>query len=102
MCDESQASFAALTRRGEREATMADPRQSTTPTPGHKASPPRLALRPKDAAKALGIGERKLWEITADRTSGIPHVRFGRAVVYPVDELRRWLAAQSERKGGNR
>ncbi len=65
-------------------------------------SSPRLALRPKDAARALGIGERKLWSITADQTSGIPHVRFGRVVVYPVDELRRWLAAQSERKGGNR
>jgi len=62
----------------------------------------RLALRPKDAAKALGIGARKLWEITADRTSGIPHVRFGKAVVYPVAELRAWLAnrIKSAGKGG--
>jgi excisionase family DNA binding protein len=51
----------------------------------------RLALRPVEAAEALGICERKLWEITADRTSGIPHVRFGRAVLYPVAELERWL-----------
>lgn len=58
----------------------------------------RLALRPKEAARALGIGERKLWEITADQTSGIPHVRFGKAVLYPVDELRRWLAEKT--KGG--
>ena len=57
---------------------------------------PMLALRPKDAARALGIGERKLWEITADRTSGIPHVRFGKAVLYPVRELQDWLARQSE------
>ncbi len=55
---------------------------------------PVLALRPKDAARALGIGERKLWEITADRTSGIPHVRVGRAVLYPVRELEEWLARQ--------
>ena len=57
---------------------------------------PMLALRPKDAARALGIGERKLWEITADRTSGIPHVRFGKAVLYPIRELQDWLARQSE------
>ncbi len=57
---------------------------------------PRLALRPKDAAKALGIGERKLWEITADRTSGIPHVRLGKAILYPVRELRDWLAEKAQ------
>ncbi len=61
---------------------------------------PRLSLRPKEAAKALGIGERKLWEITADQTSGIPHVRFGKAIVYPIDELRRWLVDQATK--GNR
>ena len=59
---------------------------------------PILALRPREAAKALGIGARKLWEITADRTSGIPHVRFGKAVLYPVDDLRTWLAERA--KGG--
>ncbi len=55
----------------------------------------RLALRPREAAVALGVSERKLWEITSDRTSGIPHTRFGKAVVYPVDELRRWLAERA-------
>ncbi len=59
-----------------------------------KRDTPTLALRPKDAARALGIGERKLWELTADRTSGIPHVRFGKAVLYPVRELEEWLARQ--------
>ncbi len=62
---------------------------------------PMLALRPKDAARALGIGERKLWEITADRTSGIPHVRFGKAVLYTVRELSDWLA-QRAAKGATR
>ena len=56
---------------------------------------PKLALRPKEAAKAIGLGERKLWEITADKTSGIPHARFGKAIVYPIDELRRWLAERA-------
>ena len=63
---------------------------------------PCLALRPREAAKALGIGERKLWEITADTTSGIPHARFGKAVVYPVRELREWLARQVGQSGGGR
>ena len=70
-----------------------------TPTPQANSSPPCLALRPKDAAKALGIGDRKLWEITADRTSGIPHVRFGRSVLYPVRELQEWLAQRAAQGG---
>ena len=60
---------------------------------------PHLALRPREAAKALGIGPRKLWEITADTTSGIPHCRFGKCIVYPVRELADWLAERAA-KGG--
>ena len=56
---------------------------------------PCLALRPKDAAKALGIGVRMHLQITADRTTGIPHMRFGRAVVNPVRELQDWLSEQA-------
>ncbi len=54
----------------------------------------RLALRPKDAARALGIGERLLWSKT--NTGEIPCVRIGRAVVYPVELLRVYLARQSQ------
>ena len=61
---------------------------------------PVLALRPKDAARALGIGQRKLWEITADRTSGIPHVRCGRSILYPVRELKDWLADRAGKGAG--
>lgn len=68
---------------------------SPPPSPDRSSAPPRLALRPKEAAQALGIGERKLWEITADQTSGIPHARFGKCVVYPVRELENWLAQQA-------
>lgn len=60
---------------------------------------PRLALRPKEACVALSIGPRLLWSMT--NRGEIPHVRLGRAVVYPVDELRRWLAEQAS-KGGRR
>jgi hypothetical protein len=63
----------------------------TTPTP--------LALRPKDAAKALGIGQRKLWELTHPR-GPIPCVRVGCCVLYPYHLLQAWLAEQAT-KGGD-
>ena len=51
-----------------------------------------LALRPRDAAKALAISPRKLWAMTA--SGEIPHIRLGRCVRYPIDDLRAWIAAQ--------
>jgi excisionase family DNA binding protein len=59
-----------------------------------------LALRPKDAAGMLGIGARLLWSMT--NRGEVPHVRLGRAVLYPVAELERWLAEQTRPKGGRR
>ncbi len=59
--------------------------------PNSKEKNTTLAMRPKEAAKALGISPRKLWEITADKTSGIPHTKLGRCVVYPVKALDRWV-----------
>jgi predicted DNA-binding transcriptional regulator AlpA len=53
---------------------------------------PRLALRPKEAARALGIGERLLWSLTNQGL--IPHLRLGKAVVYPIASLERFLAEQ--------
>ena len=81
-------------------------RTPTPPTPAKQAhnvknpdGVPRLALRPAECARALGIGERKLWEITADKNSGIPVIKLGRAVVYPVASLETWLADQAQNKG---
>ena len=54
---------------------------------------PCLALRPREAAKALGISERLLWEHT--ERGEIPHIRLGRAVLYSVDSLRDWLKRQT-------
>ncbi|MCS7047344.1 MAG: helix-turn-helix domain-containing protein [Gemmataceae bacterium] len=57
-----------------------------------------LALRPREAAQALGISPRTLWALTAPR-GPIPCVRIGhgrrRSVLYPVDALRRWLSQQA-------
>jgi excisionase family DNA binding protein len=56
--------------------------------------PEKLTYSAAEAASALGIGERKLWEMT--NTRAIPHVRMGARVLYPIDLLRNWLAAQAE------
>ena len=53
---------------------------------------PALALRPREAARAIGISERLLWSRT--RAGEIPHVRVGRCVLYPVAALEQWLAEQ--------
>lgn len=61
------------------------------PTPDALALTDRLALRPAEAAEALGIGERLLWAET--NRGAIPHLRIGgKAIVYPVEALREWLA----------
>lgn len=62
-----------------------------------------LALRPREAAKALGISARHLWKLTKD--GYIPCVRVGsgtrKTVLYPVAELQAWLTRQSaQMKGG--
>jgi len=61
-------------------------------------TPAPLALRPREMAKALGVSERTLWELTNRRE--IPFVKIGRCVVYPTDLAREWLAANAE--GGER
>ena len=63
-----------------------------------KAEPeiPCLSMRAREAAKALGISERLLWEWT-DR-GVVPHVRLGKAILYPTDSLRAWLRQQAQKK----
>jgi excisionase family DNA binding protein len=60
-----------------------------------------LALRPTEAAKALGISLRHLWQLTHD--GHIPCVRVGsgkrKTVLYPMDVLSAWLRT-SARMGG--
>ena len=64
-----------------------------------------LALRPRDAAKALGISPRHLWGLTVPR-GPIPAIRIGtgrrKITLYSVDELKAWLARQTQAaKGAN-
>ena len=53
-----------------------------------------LLWNTRDAAKALAIGTRKLWELT--NCGEIPCVRIGTCVRYSPDELRVWIR---DRKG---
>lgn len=54
---------------------------------------PCLSMRVREAAKAIGISERTLWQWTED--GYVPHVRRGKVVLYPVDSLRDWLQRQA-------
>ncbi len=56
----------------------------------------RLALRPAEAAKALGIGERTLRQILPE----LPHLRVGGIVLLPVEGLQAWLREQSKAERG--
>ena len=64
----------------------------------------RLALRPREAAKALGISTRTLWMLTAPR-GPIPCLRIGRGrrpvVLYPVAGLQAWLGRPAEAEKGS-
>lgn len=55
---------------------------------------PCLAMRPREAAKALGISPKTLWILTHE--GQIPHARVGACVLYPVRELTDWLTKQAK------
>ncbi|MBN2024393.1 MAG: helix-turn-helix domain-containing protein [Pirellulales bacterium] len=62
---------------------------------------PRLALSPREAAAALGIGSKLLWSKT--KAGEIPHVKIGGRIIYGVADLEAWIASQSvPRVGGAR
>lgn len=58
---------------------------------------PILALRSREAARALGISERLLAKLVAEKR--VPHVRVNSVLLFPVRELREWLTAQVVKEG---
>ena len=54
----------------------------------------KLLLTSREAAKALAISERKLWELT--NCGIIPVVRIGRAVRYDPHDLELFIQAQKD------
>ncbi len=73
----------------------------SSPRPAQNAEPrspvERLALRPKEAAEALGISERALRQLLPE----LPTVRRGNIVLVPVSGLREWLRDESEAEKGH-
>ena len=59
---------------------------------------PRLALRPSEAAKALGISEKFLWSLTSK--GSLPCVRIGSRVTYFVHHIQRWADSQLAEQTG--
>ncbi len=55
----------------------------------------RLALRPREAAEALGISERTLRQLAPE----LPRVSRGGVVLYPVEALREWLQREVRTEG---
>ena len=58
-----------------------------------------LLVDAKDAARMLAVSLRKLWAMTFEEQPGLPYVRCGRLVRYPVADLQRWI--ESQRKAGD-
>ena len=59
---------------------------------GTPEQPERLALRPAEVARALGVSERTIRQALPE----IPHLRLGSAIVIPVAALERWLNGQAK------
>jgi excisionase family DNA binding protein len=50
---------------------------------------PKLLLTPKQAAAALSISERKLWELS--RLGTIKRLKIGASVRYALHDLEEWI-----------
>jgi len=57
-----------------------------------------MLLTSADAARALQISPRKLWELMT--RGDIPHVRIGRAVRFRLEDLEKWI--EDHRRRGHR
>ena len=58
-----------------------------------------LLLTPRQAAQALNISERTLWQRTKDGV--IPAIKLGHLVRYSPDDLRDWIRRASGEKCEN-
>ncbi|MHC4519043.1 MAG: helix-turn-helix domain-containing protein [Planctomycetota bacterium] len=55
-----------------------------------------LLLSPRQAAQALGVCEKTVYNLT--RSGELPVVRLGRAVRYSLGDLREWIRCASKKK----
>ena len=57
----------------------------------------KLLLSAEEAARALGVCTKSLWNFTAPRGT-IPNVKIGSRVLYSPGDLQNWI--DSQKKGG--
>lgn len=58
----------------------------------------KVLLRRREAAQILSVSERKLWAMTHEEFPGIPYVKMGRSIRYPLAELLAWI--KTKQMGG--
>ncbi len=58
-----------------------------------------MLLTPREAARALSISERTLWQRTKDGV--IPAIKVGHLVRYSPDDLRHWIRQASTKEFAN-
>lgn len=66
--------------------------------PPEHGSVERVLLKPEEAAAAMGISPRLLWQLTNE--GDLPVVRIGRSVRYDPADLRAWVQSQKTRGPG--
>ncbi len=59
----------------------------------------KLLLSAREAARALGICEKSLWNFTVPRGT-IPSTKIGTRVLYSPTDLQKWIDSQKTEGGG--
>ena len=56
----------------------------------------QLLLSTEECARALAVSPRKCWSMTFEDQPGLPYVRCGRLVRYPLKALELWVEEHQE------
>lgn len=56
----------------------------------------RLALKPKEAAPLIGVGNNMIYQLC--HRADFPAIKVGAGIIIPVDALRQWLNNQAVRE----
>lgn len=64
-------------------------------TPISNVDPDKLLLTEREAARALSISARTLWELR--KKNKIPYVVIGRSIRYPIQALKDWISDSTNR-----
>lgn len=55
----------------------------------------KLLLTTRETARLLGVSERHLYVLRTER--GLPYVKLGEKIAYPLAALREWIAMHTQR-----